>query len=73
MLRDRLFESSFLQRGVHCEPLVSSPVSGHALGPDEARSFFDLVGHRYLPGPAMRDFDYEYRAITHAHGARHLP
>jgi alkylhydroperoxidase family enzyme len=36
------------------------------LVPDEARSFFDLVGHQYLPGPAMRDFDREYRAITHA-------
>jgi len=36
------------------------------LVPDEARSFFDLVGHQYLPGPAMRDFSHEYRAITHA-------
>jgi alkylhydroperoxidase family enzyme len=36
------------------------------LVPDEARSFFDLVGHQYLPGPAMRDFGREYRAITHA-------
>ncbi len=36
------------------------------LVPDEARSFFDLVGHQYLPGPAMRDFSREYRAITHA-------
>jgi len=34
--------------------------------PDEARSFFDLVAHQYLPGPAMRDFANEYRAITHA-------
>jgi hypothetical protein len=36
------------------------------LVPDEARSFFDLVTHQYLPGPAMRDFANEYRAITHA-------
>jgi len=36
------------------------------LVPDEARSFFDLVGHQYMPGPAMRDFGREYRAITHA-------
>jgi alkylhydroperoxidase family enzyme len=36
-----------------------------SLVPDEARSFFDLVGHQYLPGPAMRDFGREYRAITH--------
>jgi hypothetical protein len=36
------------------------------LVPDEARSFFDLVAHQYLPGPAMRDFAHEYRAITHA-------
>lgn len=36
------------------------------LVPDEARSFFDLVSHQYLPGPAMRDFGREYRAISHA-------
>ena len=36
------------------------------LVPDEARSFFDLVAQQYLPGPAMRDFGNEYRAITHA-------
>jgi hypothetical protein len=35
------------------------------LAPDEARGFFDLVAHQYLPGPAMRDFATEYRAITH--------
>jgi hypothetical protein len=35
------------------------------LVPDEARSFFDLVAHQYLAGPAMRDFANEYRAITH--------
>jgi hypothetical protein len=37
-----------------------------SLVPNEARSFFDLVAHQYLPGPAMRDFGREYRAITHA-------
>lgn len=36
------------------------------LVPDEARSFFDLAAHQYLPGNAMRDFTREYRAITHA-------
>jgi len=36
------------------------------LVPDEARSFFDIVAHQYLPGPAMRDFEREYRAISHA-------
>lgn len=36
------------------------------LVPDEARSFFDLVAHQYLPGPAMRDFEREHRAISHA-------
>jgi hypothetical protein len=37
-----------------------------SLVPDEARSFFDLVTHQYLPGAVMRDFSREYRAITHA-------
>jgi hypothetical protein len=36
------------------------------LVPDEARSFFNIVAHQYLPGPAMRDFEKEYRAISHA-------
>jgi hypothetical protein len=36
------------------------------LVPDEARSFFDIVAHQYLPGHAMRDFEKEYRAISHA-------
>ncbi len=36
------------------------------LVPDEARSFFAVVAAQYLPGPAMRDFSKEYRAITHA-------
>ena len=37
-----------------------------SLVPDEAQGFFDLVSHQYLPGPAMRDFNREYRAISHA-------
>jgi len=37
-----------------------------SLVPEEARSFFDLVTHQYLPGAVMRDFSREYRAITHA-------
>ena len=37
-----------------------------SLVPAEAEGFFDLVVHQYLPGPAMRDFSREYRAITHA-------
>jgi hypothetical protein len=36
------------------------------LVPEEVRSFFDLVAHQYQPGPAMRDFVREYRAISHA-------
>ncbi len=37
-----------------------------SLVPEEARSFFDLATHQYLPGAVMRDFSREYRAITHA-------
>lgn len=37
-----------------------------SLVPDEVRGFFDLVETQYLPGPAMRDFDREFRAIDHA-------
>lgn len=37
-----------------------------SLVPAEAEGFFDLVVHQYLPGPAMRDFTREYRAVTHA-------
>ncbi len=37
-----------------------------SLVPYEARSFFDLVTHQYLPGAVMRDFSREYRAISHA-------
>lgn len=37
-----------------------------SLVPREVEGFFDLVAVQYLPGPAMRDFDREYRAINHA-------
>lgn len=37
-----------------------------SLVPNEVRGFFDLVAVQYLPGPAMLDFDNEYRAISHA-------
>lgn len=37
-----------------------------SLVPREVASFFDVVNAQYLPGPAMRDFSREYRAITHA-------
>jgi hypothetical protein len=36
------------------------------LVPDEARSFFDLVSHQYLPGDTMREFSKKIRAITRA-------
>lgn len=37
-----------------------------SLVPAEVHGFFDLVAVQYLPGPAMLDFDNEYRAIGHA-------
>lgn len=37
-----------------------------SLVPNEVRGFFNIVEVQYLPGPAMLDFDNEYRAITHA-------
>ena len=36
-----------------------------SLVPAEVIGFFGIVEAQYLPGPAMRDFDREYRAITH--------
>ena len=48
---------------------VDAPVNirrALTLVPDEARSFFAVAAAQYLPGPAMRDFATEYRAITHA-------
>ena len=51
--------------------LYPGPFAAHirrslSLVPDEVRGMFDLVAHQYLPGPAMHDFDNEYRAIDHA-------
>ena len=37
-----------------------------SLVPDEAIGFFDLDEAHYLPYTAVRDFGYEYRAISHA-------
>lgn len=37
-----------------------------SLVPREVASFFDIAGAQYLPGPAMRDFAREYRAISHS-------
>ena len=37
-----------------------------SLVPAEARGFFDLVETQYLQRRQMRDFDNEFRAITHA-------
>lgn len=37
-----------------------------SLVPEEALAWFKLVETQYLPGKWMRDFDREYRAITHA-------
>ena len=37
-----------------------------SLVPAGATSFFDLVEAQYLPRHQMRDFDNEFRAITHA-------
>ena len=37
-----------------------------SLVPAGATSFFDLVESQYLPRHQMRDFDNEFRAITHA-------
>lgn len=36
-----------------------------SLVPEEARGFFELVSAQYIPGPAMRDYAREYRAISH--------
>jgi hypothetical protein len=36
-----------------------------SLVPEEAHGFFDLVEAQYIPGPAMRDYAREYRAISH--------
>ena len=37
-----------------------------SLVPPEVKSFFDLCEHMYLGPLEMRDFEHEFRAITHA-------
>ncbi|MBT5047794.1 MAG: hypothetical protein HOM58_04770 [Rhodospirillaceae bacterium] len=49
-----------------CHGRESSIRRALTLVPDEARSFFDLGAHQYLPGDAMREFSKKVRAITRA-------
>ena len=49
-----------------CKGRESSIRRALTLVPDEARSFFDLGAHQYLPGEAMREFSKKIRAITRA-------
>jgi len=49
-----------------CHGRESSIRRALTLVPDEARSFFDLGAHQYLPGDAMREFSRKIRAITRA-------
>jgi alkylhydroperoxidase family enzyme len=49
-----------------CHGRESSIRRALTLVPDEARSFFDLGAHQYLPGDAMREFSKKIRAITRA-------
>lgn len=49
-----------------CHGRESSIRRALTLVPDEARSFFDLGAHQYLPGEAMREFSKKVRAITRA-------
>ncbi|MDA1325162.1 MAG: alkylhydroperoxidase-related (seleno)protein, partial [Proteobacteria bacterium] len=49
-----------------CKGRESSIRRALTLVPDEARSFFDLVSHQYLPGEAMQEFTKKIRAITRA-------
>lgn len=49
-----------------CKGRESSIRRALTLVPDEARSFFDLGSHQYLPGDAMQDFGRQVRAITRA-------
>ena len=60
-------DASDVEAGIY--PIDRPPANimkAMSLVPDEVRSFFDLVTHQYLPGPVMRDFTREYRAISHA-------
>jgi len=47
-------------------PQAANIYQAMSLVPEEVKGFFDLVVTQYLPAQAMRDFDTEYRAITHA-------
>ncbi len=49
-----------------CHGRESSIRRALTLVPDEARSFFDLGAHQYLPGDAMREYSKKIRAITRA-------
>lgn len=49
-----------------CHGRESSIRRALTLVPDEARSFFDLGAHQYLPGEAMREYAKKVRAITRA-------
>ena len=49
-----------------CKGRESSIRRALTLVPDEARSFFDLVSHQYLPGEAMQEFTKKIRSITRA-------
>lgn len=49
-----------------CHGRESSIRRALTLVPDEARSFFDLGAHQYLPGEAMREFSKKVRAISRA-------
>lgn len=49
-----------------CHGRESSIRRALTLVPDEARSFFDLGAHQYLPGDAMREFSKKIRAISRA-------
>jgi alkylhydroperoxidase family enzyme len=47
-------------------PEASNVQRALTLVPDECRAFFRIVAAQYLSRDQMRDFDNEYRAITHA-------
>ncbi len=47
-------------------PQSSNVQRSLSLVPDECRAFFDLVEAQYLARHEMRDFENEYRAITHS-------
>lgn len=46
-------------------PEASNVQRALTLVPDECRAFFRIVSAQYLSRDQMRDFDKEYRAITH--------